>query len=81
MRSMQTKPSRQQLELVLKDDLVFWLVVNRGFDPDFVAYCTEIRCRVVPGKPIVYSEEEAIKGVMNSEAAEHVVEHARITAL
>src|SRR5688572_1814212 len=30
----------QQLEIVLKDDLVYWLVVNRGFDPDFVDYCT-----------------------------------------
>ncbi|MCY2989413.1 MAG: hypothetical protein NTY19_16290, partial [Planctomycetota bacterium] len=53
----------QQLEVVLQDDLVFWLVGNRGFDPDFVNYCTAIRRRIAPGKPITYSEEDAIKGI------------------
>jgi hypothetical protein len=55
----------QQLEIVLKDDLVYWLVANRGFDPDFVEYCTRVRERVAPSKPLVYSEEDAIKGVTN----------------
>ena len=54
---------RQQLEVILKDDLVYWLVLNRGFDPVFAEYCTEIRRQVAPGKPIRFSEEEAIKGI------------------
>lgn len=53
----------QQLEVVLKDDLVYWLLVNRGFDPDFVDYCTRVRKLVCPNKPLEYSEAEAIKGV------------------
>jgi len=64
----------QQLELVLKDDLVFWLVGNRGFDPDFVNYCTAIRRRIAPDKPIAYSEADAIKGISDNRAqAEQVV--------
>jgi hypothetical protein len=55
----------QQLEIVLKDDLVYWLVVNRGFDPDFVAYCTRVRERVVPDRPLEYDEATAIKGFSN----------------
>lgn len=54
---------RQQLEIIIKDDLVYWLVANRGFDPEFVKYCTEIRQQVAPDKPILFSEDEAIKGV------------------
>jgi hypothetical protein len=33
----------QQLELILNDDDVYWLVCNRGFDPEFAAYCKGIR--------------------------------------
>ena len=61
---------RQQLELVLKDDLVYWLVANRGFDPDFVNYCTEIRTRVAPGKPTTYGEEDAIRGLKKRSGSE-----------
>jgi hypothetical protein len=53
----------QQLEVILRDDLVFWLVVNRGFDPDFVNHCTDVRRVVTPNKPLKYEEEEAIRGV------------------
>ena len=55
---------RQQLEVILKDDLVYWLVLHRGFDPRFAAYCTKIRQRIAPGKPIEFTEEQAIKGVV-----------------
>ncbi len=54
---------RQQLEIILKDDLVYWLVRNRGFDPGYVDRCTRIRTGVEPNKPLVYSEEDAIKGL------------------
>jgi hypothetical protein len=65
---------RQQLELILKDDLVYWLVVNRGFDPDFVAYCTKIRNRILPDKPLVYSEEAAIRGISDLDIYEAGIE-------
>ena len=54
---------RQQLEVILVDDLVYWLTLHRGFDPAFVEYCVEIRRRVAPGKPLDFSEAEAIEGV------------------
>ena len=53
----------QQLEIILKDDLVFWLVLNRGFNPRFAVYCRSIRQRIAPEKPLVYSEEEALHGL------------------
>jgi hypothetical protein len=57
----------QQLEVILKDDLVYWLVQNRGFDPGFAAYCTKIRQRIAPGKPTDFSEDQAIKGLVAAE--------------
>lgn len=33
----------QQLEIILKDEDVYWLVCNRGFDPSFALYCTNLR--------------------------------------
>jgi len=54
---------RQQLDVILKDDLVFWLVAHRGFDPDFVEYCTRIREQLAPHKPLEYSEADAIQGL------------------
>jgi hypothetical protein len=62
--------SRQQLEVILRDDLVYWLVINRGFHPAFAAYCTEIRQRVCPQKPTDYSEAEAIAGLAESRGAD-----------
>jgi hypothetical protein len=53
---------KQQLRIILLDDLVFWLVLNRGFHPDFAAYCTGIRREVAPTKSVHYSEEVAIRG-------------------
>jgi hypothetical protein len=55
---------RQQLEVILKDDLVYWLVLHRGFDPRFAEYCTDIRRRVPPHRPVQFSEDEAIRGVI-----------------
>jgi hypothetical protein len=37
---------QQQLRIILKDADVYWLVCNRGFDPDFVDYCTDTRARI-----------------------------------
>lgn len=51
---------RQQLEVILRDDLVYWLVVDRGFHPDFADYCTQIRREICSEKPISYAEDEAI---------------------
>lgn len=56
----------QQLEVILRDDLVYWLVIHRGFDPSFAEYCTSIRLRVAPDRPVEFSEEEAIKGLQPS---------------
>lgn len=45
---------RQQLEVILKDEDVYWLVCNRGFDPSFAVYCTELRDRLLkpPDPPV-----------------------------
>jgi hypothetical protein len=37
---------QQQLQVILNDDDVYWLVCNRGFDPGFVEYCTLIKKRL-----------------------------------
>jgi hypothetical protein len=58
---------RQQLVIILQDDLVFWLLLNRGFDPAFVELCRPIRQQVAPGKPTEYSEAEAISGLSQAD--------------
>lgn len=58
----------QQLNVILRDDLVFWLVRNRGFHPDFSKRCSEIRKVLFPGRLLDYSEEEATLSCRQYEA-------------
>jgi hypothetical protein len=67
---------RQQLEIILCDDLVFWLLVHRGFHPDFVEFCRPIREEVAPDKPLEYSEAEAIVGISVKPESTPVTESA-----
>jgi hypothetical protein len=62
---------RQQLELILKDDLVYWLVVNRGFHPAFIACCSVIRAKVAPDRPKEMNEAEACG--IRSDGAPHPI--------
>lgn len=46
-RNYAERTLRQQLEVILGDDLVFLLLQDRGFDPAFVEYCLPIREQLV----------------------------------
>ncbi|GAB3716314.1 hypothetical protein GCM10027592_57500 [Spirosoma flavus] len=44
---------QHQLKQLLGDSEIYAVVLNNGFDPSFVAYCTKIRDSVVDEKRII----------------------------
>lgn len=40
------KTLEEQLNIILKDDLVWDILLNRGFHPKFIKYCEPIRAKV-----------------------------------